>query len=635
MTDAPGLSRAMMSAWWEDEHWRALWAKSGTTLEQIISDCIQRQPKSFTKGRNVKRHLKAVDTDSGEIVAYSRYIVPESHVDFWLEAQIPEPSPEEDAEYERKFDEVTDDGRIRGMDYDFASEFGNPLEEVEGRILEGIGPCFVVDYMATHPAHKGRGVASMMLKEALKRVDEASLTSIVMASPAGQKLLQVVWATVMAQGSSYLISLGLKPAIVSLVWLAGPVCGTILQPYIGYKSDFCTHRWGRRRPFMIYGTCFTIVCINALSWTSEVVRLIWDILGVSDHGVGAKFVIQVLAIAEVWALNVAIQPVQASIRALIVDSCPGAQAAIANSYASIAVIIGSAIGYGCAFIEMPNGPAWLTNPQFKSLCFIASISLGATVAITSLMIEEKAVDIDCLGKSDDFQILSEKMGPTSTRFYNGLRQQSIRHATLAMLVFSMVALATNLSLPYLVTDADFSTTEPEWQKDEGSAAVKSGIFVALKQKIGNLRKLGRVWMISHIITAIALLGMTIGDGFMTSVSFVSLLGISWTFTQWAPFAMLSAEIAASSIPESKESENDMEDQCDSADSGGDLKPRAGITMAIHNIAIAMPQMLSAVIGALIYWLCRQSNLGDTEAMRWVLRMGIVAGGSAAWFARKL
>ncbi|RAL63400.1 hypothetical protein DID88_003824 [Monilinia fructigena] len=442
--------------------------------------------------------------------------------------------------------------------------------------------------------------------------------------------LQVVWATVMAQGSSYLISLELKPATVSLVWLAGPVCGTILQPYIGYKSDFCTHRWGRRRPFMIYGTIFTISCINALSWTSEVVRLIWNILGVSDHGVGAKFVIQVLAIAEVWALNVAIQPVQASIRALIVDSCPGAQGAIANSYASIAVIIGSAIGYGCAFIEMPKGPAWLTNPQFKSLCFIASVSLGITVAITSLMIEEKAVDIDCLGKSGirkiwreifkairtlpptikrimavqfcawlawfpflfnvvlylsrlyDFQILSEKMGPTSTRFYNGLRQQSIRHATLAMLVFSMVALTTNLCLPYLVTDADFSTTELEWQKDEGSAAVKSGGFVALKQKIGSLRKL-----------------------------------------------------ASSSIPESKEIENDMEDQCDSLDSGDDLKPRAGITMAIHNIAIAMPQMLSAMIGALIYWVCRQSNLGDTEAMRWVLRMGIVAGGSAAWFARKL
>ncbi|QSZ35096.1 hypothetical protein DSL72_007960 [Monilinia vaccinii-corymbosi] len=495
--------------------------------------------------------------------------------------------------------------------------------------------------------------------------------------------LQVVWATVMAQGSSYLISLDLKPAIVSLVWLAGPVCGTVLQPYIGYKSDFCTHRWGRRRPFMICGTIFTIAFINALAWTSEIVRLIWKILEVSDHVVGENLVIQVLAIAEIWAMNIAIQPVQASIRALIVDSCPGAQAAIANSYASIAVIIGSGIGYSCAFIKLPEGPAWLTNPQFKSLCFIASVSLGATVAITSLMIEEKALDIDNFGKSGiqkiwtdifkairtlppkikrimavqfcawlawfpflfnivlylskiyDFQILSEKIGPVSVKFYKGLRQESIRHATLAMLVFSMVALATNLCLPYLVTDADFSTTEPDWQKAERSTDAKSGIFVVLKQKIGSCRKLGRVWMISHIITAIALFGMTIGGGFMTSVCFVSLLGISWTLTQWAPFAMISAEIAASSIPDSKEIENDTEDQYDISEGGNDLKPRAGITMAIHNIAIAMPQMLSAVTGAVIYSICRQSNLGDTEAMRWVLRMGIVAGGFAAWFARKL
>ncbi|KAF7902331.1 hypothetical protein EAF00_002234 [Botryotinia globosa] len=76
--------------------------------------------------------------------------------------------------------------------------------------------------------------------------------------------------------------------------------------------------------------------------------------------------------------------------ALIVDAYPGSQAAKANSFASIAVIIGSAIGYGCAFIEMPKGPAWLTNPQFKGLYFIASISLGITVTITSVMIEEKA-----------------------------------------------------------------------------------------------------------------------------------------------------------------------------------------------------------------------------------------------------
>ncbi|KAK6612170.1 sucrose transporter [Botrytis cinerea] len=469
--------------------------------------------------------------------------------------------------------------------------------------------------------------------------------------------LQVVWATVMAQGSSYLISLDLQPSVVSLVWLAGPICGTLLQPYIAYKSDFCTHKWGRRRPFMIYGTIATIACINALSWTSEAVRLICNLLGVSDHGFGAKFVVQ---------------PVQASIRALIVDVCPGSQAAKANSFASIAVIIGSAIGYGCAFIEMPKGPAWLTNPQFKGLCFIASVSLGVTVAITSVMIEEKAIDIEndaseksglrkiwveiykairtlpqrskqlwqssfALGWLDEVQTLSEKMGPPSTKFYNGLRQQSIRHATLAMLVFSMVALVTNLCLPYLIINADCpSPSELEWQKGEQSTGAKSHIFMALRKRLVNRVTLPRVWMISHIIMAFALFGVTFGgDGFMTSVLFVSLLGFSWTLTQWAPFAMIATEIASSSITNLKSLETDTEDQSASLESIADLRPRAGITMAIHNIAIATPQMLSAVVGALIYWVCRQSHTGETDAMRWVLRTGIVAGLCAAWCARKL
>lgn len=148
---------------------------------------------------------------------------------------------------------------------------------------------------------------------------------------------------------------------------------------------------------MIYGTIATIACINLLSWTSEIVRLICHIFGVLDHGSIVKSVIQVLAIAAVWALNIAIQPVQSSIRALIVDACPGREAAQANSFASFAVIIGSAIGYGCGFIEMPKVAEWLHDPQFKGLCLIASMSLGVTVIITSVMIEEKSVNIDIAG----------------------------------------------------------------------------------------------------------------------------------------------------------------------------------------------------------------------------------------------
>lgn len=44
--------------------------------------------------------------------------------------------------------------------------------------------------MTTHPAHQHHGVASMMLNQALTIVDEAGLKSIVMASPAGQRLYE-------------------------------------------------------------------------------------------------------------------------------------------------------------------------------------------------------------------------------------------------------------------------------------------------------------------------------------------------------------------------------------------------------------------------------------------------------------
>ena len=205
------------------------------------------------------------------------------------------------------------------------------------------------------------------------------------------------------------MSLGLQPAVISLTWLAGPICGTLLQPYIGYKSDFCAHRWGRRRPFMIYGTLATIICINLLSWTSEIIRLISYVLGASAHGLGNKFVIQVFAITLVWALNIAIQPVQSSIRALIVDACPNSQAAQANSFASFAVIVGSAIGYGCGFIEIPKVAEWFHDPQFKGLALIASVSLGFAVTITSTMIEEKTVENDAADyeRSGVLQIWSE------------------------------------------------------------------------------------------------------------------------------------------------------------------------------------------------------------------------------------
>jgi solute carrier family 45 protein 1/2/4 len=231
------------------------------------------------------------------------------------------------------------------------------------------------------------------------------------------------------------------------------------------------------------------------------------------------------------------------------------------------------------------------------------------------------------------------MGPPSTKFYNALKEQSVRHAVLAMLVFAIVALSTNICLPFCITKPDNETSlELDVEKTEQLEALQDVSANVGQRKRKQYLTLPRAWMISHIITALALLGATIGNNFMTSVFFISLLGISWTLTQWAPFALLNAEIASSplsptrlSCPETEESSRSHSQNSELID----LKGRVGVIMAIHNVAIATPQMLSAVVTAFIYWGCRQLGVGETDAMRWVLRVGILAACSAAWTTRRL
>jgi solute carrier family 45 protein 1/2/4 len=96
-----------------------------------------------------------------------------------------------------------------------------------------------------------------------------------------------------------------------------------------------------------------------------------------------------VASAWIWALNIAIQPVQAGIRALIVDCCPPGQQVQANAYASCIICLGTVLGYASGFVSLPNTLPWLGNTQFKGLCVVASVALCLTVAATCLVVKEE------------------------------------------------------------------------------------------------------------------------------------------------------------------------------------------------------------------------------------------------------
>lgn len=262
------------------------------------------------------------------------------------------------------------------------------------------------------------------------------------------------------------------------------------------------------------------------------------------------------------------------------------------------------------------------------------------------------------------------MGRPSFRYYTALQDQSIRHATLAMLLFSVIALLTSLALPLVISKG--TPVTPRIKTTHQSSRFLTQVELDEKPNIlmkedikidENWISLARAWMYSHVLISLCMLGVTLTDNFICAVSFTAILGISWALTQWAPFAIIGSEIAreqeveseesvATSLTESSSSSlassstvtfanqevaiDQIESQKISSDPiGVDISSSAATIMGVHNIAIAMPQILSAAVGSIIYGGIDFFELGEANAMAWILRVGCFSGLAAAYFSRDL
>lgn len=211
VTDADALASVMTSSRWQDAHWKALF-EDFTTPEQVTLECAQRLPWNLVNGRAVKRHQKAINIESGEVVGYARWILPpglaEAKPTAWIEAQVTDVSPDQRQQFEANFVDATNDGQIRHLRRDLVLYRSTSLEEVEKKFMED-GPylctldhCLIwlrrtnpvgktaLDYLSTAPTYQRQGVGTLLLESGLKVADANGLRTYVTASPAGLKLYQ-------------------------------------------------------------------------------------------------------------------------------------------------------------------------------------------------------------------------------------------------------------------------------------------------------------------------------------------------------------------------------------------------------------------------------------------------------------
>lgn len=125
--------------------------------------------------------------------------------------------------------------------------------------------------------------------------------------------LQIAWSVELSNGSPYLLSLGISKSLMALVWIAGPLSGTLVQPYVGIKSDNCRVSWGKRKPFMLGGALATILSLLCLAWTRELVGGFLGYFGADREAEGTKVTIIVVAVLFVYILDFSINTSQSSL----------------------------------------------------------------------------------------------------------------------------------------------------------------------------------------------------------------------------------------------------------------------------------------------------------------------------------
>ncbi|TAQ86881.1 hypothetical protein B7494_g4774 [Chlorociboria aeruginascens] len=443
----------------------------------------------------------------------------------------------------------------------------------------------------------------------------------------------------------YLLSLGLSKSLTALVWIAGPLCGVVIQPLVGLLSDRTRMSWGRRRPYVVAGTIGTIISMLALAWLEDITRFLTEISNGDEDNPQVTTLTIPFAIICIYILNISIQPLQMGLRALAIENCPTNQQTEAASWASRITGIGNIVGYLAGVTDFSNLFPSLYGKQFQGLCVVGSLFLLITVTITCVSTIEKNPEnlLQITTENSDIWTTVRKLGriykrmprkiyrrslyvssPLIPRAYSHLqdslpllkhldqlahaprgtvRQDGIRLGTLASLFFAIIALLANTTLPFFIrapNPTPRSKTHPATQHRR---------FQVPRTTVT------RAWTISLLFFALAMFSTVFVTALPGAMVIIALVGLSWAMTLWAPYAIIGTEIMA---------RPDVEN---SYTAKASASADAGVILSLHNMAISAPQIVAAMLCAAVFGIA--NALGSRDVVGWALRVGGLAGLGAA------
>ncbi|EMR66583.1 putative sucrose transport protein [Eutypa lata UCREL1] len=395
--------------------------------------------------------------------------------------------------------------------------------------------------------------------------------------------ISFVWGIEQTYCTPYLLSLGLTKSKTSLVWIAGPLSGLIVQPIVGVIADESKSKWGRRRPFIMAGAVVSGLCLLTLGFTKEIVSFF-----IPDE-TAAKSLTVFTAVLAIYAVDFAVNVVMSAARSLVVDTLPISKQQTGSAWGSRMSAIGHGIAYGTGAVDLPSiFGTFFGDTQFKQLTIAAAFGIVASCAITSWAIGETYFRYDVPRDAKDSGDALGEIGRVGSE---------------AFIIYSIITFLGAWILPFVVKSPDdesFTHRPPQ--------SIKNVVEKFNKYKPDLLT----VWMCGHATFAAAMFFAPFATSFRP-----------WNVASWAPSAFLGVEVnklsgAAETGPSYRRLSNDSD--IEMADVNGrptlflDHGPEdahtsqkssstgelSGIYFGILNIYTTIPQFIGTLLSTVVF-----------------------------------
>lgn len=449
--------------------------------------------------------------------------------------------------------------------------------------------------------------------------------------------LQFAWGIEQAYVNVFLLELGIAKSNLAFVWLIGLLCGLLVQPVVGVVSDQCTSRYGRRRPFMIWGAIFIGFSLLTFAYCREIST--WKFIHMSPL---------FIAIFALVILDITVNLCQACCRSLIVDVLPEKRQNEANSWAGRQSVVGHLMSYGLCSMDIE---AFGFDSQLKGVCWISSVVLIVAVSISATAVKERIlISSGSISVSSRLRSLVYEISSTITNL------DRVLSAIFKVQLCAWYSWCTFLFYGSTLAAEVWRSSTGHLNDSKGmmragslalvvfslSATTFSVILPLLRYNLITL------WIVSFIVFAAAEFLVGFINSYDRVLLIFSLLGLPWAMTVWAPFALTAERIHQ--LPpqevnpdftdqESVESQLTFQTSSTERELPENCNELAGVYMGIHNCSITLPQFIST-FGSYIIFRVLEADPHDPHAdngrsIAVALQIGSIASLLAASYASKV